>query len=685
MVFRSFPRRSPHRRARKGRIPALVDLINRLVRVFPTTRPGILLYSLCVALALAAGCWACAPAGAVILPPTTIDGPSTAIGEFGGAAVSADGSGGLVYTKRVEGAAHVFAAQYVGGRWLAPVRVDWQSPYAASDPRIGAADGGELVAVWVTQIATVGGRVQDALMASTLGPGAGSFGSQYVVDPDVGEGAGVSPSLAIASNGQGLVAYRAITDNFKTSAVFTTIPQLRPADVLADIRVARYDGARWSVLAPVNRDPLLSMRPPSETNGPQVGLGRSGEAVVAWQEPEANGTARIWARRIFGTTLGLVLPASPSTYEGASVTADATALGLSVSTFGEAEVLSAVAGGPDGSPTTPLIFANTLPGTTAPSGAQFLGATRVGVAAGEVGAPSVAVDDLGEYRIAFAAAGAAQILAGSERGGVAPEVPLGPAAAPSGPGAVTALNPNGGGVSAWPAGGAEGVGVREDFPDGAAQAALLSGAQGGSVSELAIGGSESGEALLGFREGEPGAYEIVGERVSVPPPPFDLNAPKAWVRPSAAQLSWSNDEDAAGGVGYSLVVDGHVVLRSIHGLSVLPDRRLLGSGVHTAQVIATDASGQQTLSDEAELKVAASPPVAHVRHLRGHTVIVRVTDAQAGAVARDTRIAFGDGTHTDGRLTVKHTYARAGSYSIAVYMRDKVGNEGVAHLRVSIG
>jgi hypothetical protein len=677
MVFRSFRDGSLPPPGERGRI-------DQPVCVSPIPRPGILLCSLCAALALLGGCWACAPARALILPPTTIDGPSAAIGEFGGAAVSEDGSGGLIYTKRVEGAPHVFAAQYVGGRWLAPVRVDWQSPYAATDPRIGAADGGELVAVWVTQIATVGDRVQSALMASTLGPGASSFGPQYVVDPNVGEGTGVSSSLAIASNGRGLVAYRAITDNFKTSDVFTTIPQLRPGDVLADIRVARYDGARWSVLAPVNRDPLLTMRPPSETNGPQVGLGRSGEGVVAWQEPEANGIARIWARRIFGTTLGLVLPASPATYGGAPVTADATALGLSVSAFGEAEVLSTVAGGPDSSPTTPLIFANTLPGTTAPSGAQFLGATRVGVAAGEVGAPSVAVDDLGEYRIAFAAAGAARILTGNERGGVAPEVPLGPAAAPTGPGAVTALNPNGGGVSAWPAGGAAGVGVREDFPDGAAQAAQVSGAQGGSVSQLAIGGSESGEALLGFREGEPGAYEIVGERVSVPPPPFDLDAPKTWVRPSAAQLSWSNDEDATGGVIYSLVIDGHVVLRGIHGLSALPERHLLGSGVHTAQVIATDASGQQTLSDEAELKVAASPPVAHVRKVRGRTVIVRVTDTQAGAMARYTRIAFGDGTRAEGKLTVRHTYARAGRYTVVVYMRDKVGNEGTAHLRVQV-
>ncbi|HXB65691.1 MAG TPA: hypothetical protein VNV42_12550 [Solirubrobacteraceae bacterium] len=639
-----------------------------------------LLASLAVAAALAGAWWMCAPADAVILPPQTIDGPSAAIGEFGGAAVSADGSGGLVYTKQAEGATHVFAAQFFDNRWLPPVRVDWQSPYSAIDPRIGAADGGELIAVWVTQIATVERRVQDALMASTLAVGASAFGPPYVVDPDVGEGAGVSPSLAVSSNGLALVAYRAVTHNFTTSPVVVAIPRLRPGDVLADIRVARYHGARWSVLAPINRDLQLSMRPPSETNGPQVGIGRSGEAVVAWQEPEANGIARVWARRIFGGTLGLVLPASPVTYNGAAITEDATAFGLSVSPFGEAEVVSTVAGG---LPAAPLLFANTLPGSTAPSGAQFLGAVRVGPAAGEVGAPSVAVDDLGEYRIAYAAAGTARIVAGAEKGGAKPEVPLGPDAAASGAGAVTALNPNGGGTSAWPASGS-GVGLREDFPDGAAQAAQVSGAQGGSVSELAIGGSETGEALLGFREGQPGAYEIVGERVSVSPPQFDLKLPKTWVRPSAALIEWTNAEDATGGVTYSLAIDGQVVRRGIAGSSVLPDRRLLGSGVHEVQVIATDASGQQTLSNEAELKIAATPPVAHLSHARGRAVIVRVVDHQAGAVARDTKIAFGDGTWVNGRLTARHTYLRPGRYTIVVHMRDTVGNEGTAHLRVSV-
>lgn len=606
--------------------------------------------------------------------------------------MSADGTGGLVYTKQVDGVQHVFAAQYSGGQWRAPVRVDWQSSYGATYPRIAAANGGWLVVVWVGQIATVDGRVQSALYSATLEPGATSFGEPFIVDPDVGEGEGVDPSIAIASSGQGLVAYRAITDNFSTSKVLTTIRPLRPGDVLADIRVASYDGQRWFSPVRVNHDPRLSMRPPSETNGPQAGIGAGDQAVVAWQEPESNGTARIWARRVFGSTLGLAMQVSPTSYAGQPVSAEADAFALGVSEFGEAKVVSLVAGVPGTALGGPRMFSATLPVSTSPKGAEFTPPALIGPASApplvDASVPSVAVDDQGDFRIAFTAAGAADVLSGRETGPPAPEVELGPTAAQAGVGAVTALNPEGGGVTAWPASDAQGllgVGVREDFPGGASQSALLSGIIDGPVSQVAAGDSESGAALVGFREGEPGGYEIVGVPITVPPPAFSLETPTGWVTPAHARFTWSEAEDATGGVSYSLILDGRIVQREIHGLSVLPDPRLLGSGVRHVQILATDASGQQTLSGESELKVDGSPPVASVRHDRGLTVTVNVKDAQSGAVRSDTSMSFGDGTHSKGRLTVRHTYARAGHYVIVVKMRDKVGNSGTAHLRVVVG
>jgi hypothetical protein len=115
-------------------------------------------------------------AEAVILPAVTIDGPSEQIVGFGGIAMAEDGTGGLAYLKRVGGVAHVFVARYAEGRWMAPIRVDTEQPFAGSWPRIGAANGGELVVVWATAFATEGGHPVDELLSSTLGPGGSSFG-----------------------------------------------------------------------------------------------------------------------------------------------------------------------------------------------------------------------------------------------------------------------------------------------------------------------------------------------------------------------------------------------------------------------------------------------------------------------------------------------------------------------------
>ena len=81
-------------------------------------------------------CLAAAPAGAVILPATTIDGPSAEIIALGGVAMATDGTGGLVYVKTVAGVPHVFASRYAAGQWGPPIRVDRELPYPASQPAI---------------------------------------------------------------------------------------------------------------------------------------------------------------------------------------------------------------------------------------------------------------------------------------------------------------------------------------------------------------------------------------------------------------------------------------------------------------------------------------------------------------------------------------------------------------------
>ncbi len=335
-------------------------------------------------------------ARAVILPATTIDGPSEEIVGFGGVAMAEDGTGGLVYLKRVEGVAHVFVSRYLEGRWLPPIRVDAGEPYAASWPRIGAADGGELVVVWATPFATEDERPVDELLGATLGPGASTFGQAILLDPDIRDGTGTSPDLAMSSTGQADVVYRVVNNELTSQQL--TIPLLRPGDVIEEVRVAHYNGRRWLRLGAINRDAGVSMRPPTEANAPRIAIGPTGNGVVVWQEPDIEGVARIWARRLFGSTLDYVMPVSAETYNGVPIGQDAEAPSLAVSRLGEAVVAYRQGVGPGSPLPGPRIFLNTLPNGEALSGAELLGSSIAdsavsGGAAASVGPPSVDVDE----------------------------------------------------------------------------------------------------------------------------------------------------------------------------------------------------------------------------------------------------------------------------------------------------
>ena len=63
-----------------------------------------------------------------------------------------DGTGGIVYRKRVDGRAHIFAAQLFGGRWRAAAAGRRRaSDFDSSWPAIAAGDGGRLVVTWVQE------------------------------------------------------------------------------------------------------------------------------------------------------------------------------------------------------------------------------------------------------------------------------------------------------------------------------------------------------------------------------------------------------------------------------------------------------------------------------------------------------------------------------------------------------
>ena len=621
----------------------------------------------------------------------TVAGPSSDIVEFGGVAMSSDGSGGLVYVKAVEGVPHVFASRYGGNGWSAPIRVDWDQPYEASQARIAAGPRGELLAVWVTQVATVHGKVRYGLFSASIGRGATGFSPSQPIDPDVGEGIGVDPSVSATASGQAIVAYRAVTFNFDPLAASTAV-QLRPGDVMADIRLARLRDDRWSQLGAINRNPESSMRPPSPTNGPKVGAGIDGNAVVAWQEPDQSGAARIWVRRVFGTTPGPILEASPTSLEGTAVSGDVDAFSLAVTPLDQARIAMRIA--PNSVPGRWRLMLNTLPpGFSVPSNALtgvksvFTGPVSP---SSSIGAPGVAAYEKGGsegmLRLAFVSGSQPRVVAVDQGGAlVTVPVPPGPPVVP-GADAEAALDPEGGGVVAYPAldsAGHQVLAVRQEFPGGTTQVGLLAGTESGPIATPAIGGSGSGDALIAFRQGEPGHFQVVADRVSAPPADFQVTGPKGWTRPTQVKLRWEAAKSTVGGLTYAVLLDGQTVKEGLRRSRVRLRPALVGSGTIRARVLATDGLGQQLLSKPVKLRVDGQHPIAKVS-VRGKGAVVRVRDPGSGLATKATRVSFGDGATARGGSRFHHSYESAGRYAIAVHAHDRVGNRVARRFEVQV-
>jgi PKD domain len=634
-------------------------------------------------------------AGALVLPAATLDGPGQDIVAFGGVAMAEDGTGGVVYLKRVEGVPHVFVSRYVEGHWMAPIRVDAEARFAASWPRIGAADGGELVVVWATPFATNDEHPVEELLGATLGPGASTFGPVMIVDRNIREGIGTSPDLVMSSTGQADVVYRVVEGEANK---VTQVRALHTGDVIETVRVAHFDGGRWTNLGAINRNPAASMRPPTVANAPQIAIGPTNTGIVVWQEPEITGVARIYARRLFGSTLDYVLPVSATSVSGGAIEQDAEAPSVSFTRLGQAVVAYRQPGGVGSPLPGPRIFVNTLPDGESVNGSEFQGATipepNVPEGAGAaVGRPSISIDEKREVSLLYDANGTPTVLEGSDKG-LFSTLSIGPAFVGSQltPAsevlAASAANPEGGAVFAWPSAttaGAAAVAVREDFPGGAVQTGLLGGGAGGPIGELAIGRSGLGDGLVAFQQGPLGDAAIVAAQVTAPPEQFVITVPKGWVKPSRAEIAWEPAPSADGPITYTVVLDGHrqPTPAGASGLRLNP--ATLGSGVHHVQVLATDMFGASTLTAPSKLLIDDTPPAVRIRRADGgFAVSVNISDAESGVALSALSVSFGDGGRARGHRRFRHRYLHAGVYTIVVHVRDRLGNEGLVRRLVSV-
>jgi len=631
-------------------------------------------------------------ADAVVSDVHPVDGPSADVVGIADAAMSEDGSGGIVYLRRVDGRAHVFAAQFRDGAWWAPQRVDIGQGFDSSWPRIGAGDGGRLVVTWVQEL----GIESDRLFSATLDPGARGFQPPIPIDLNVGEATSTYPDLAMARGGQAYLAYRVVTD---------TSPANPPGYVGADLRVARYNSRLWSVLGtPVDRSIATPVRAPSEENAPEVGIDVQGQGVVAWQEPDDEFVDRVWARRLFGTSVGIPLQVSPSSWEGAPLRGPADAFALDVAGFGQAAVAFRQQPGQASKLDAPRVFVNEMPDVFAEGAAAFGGARLAdGGAPAGLGVPSVGVDPRGLFAIGFGSGQATLLSSGDDAGvGKVERLDDGGSVAPGDP--LVDLAETGAAVAAWRElrGGAGLVAVQERRADGVVEPTALSAPGGGAVGGMVLGGSGLGDAIVAWQQGSGGNSQIAAAVLDAPPDPFLILLPSGWQRKPRIPIAWDRAPNAIGGVRYSVSVDDEPVVENRRGLHARLSRDDVGDGRHRVQVFAIDATGQETGSRSGRLLVDRSGPRVTLRQ-KGRRVTVAVGDgphrAASGLRRGSVRVSFGEprgaaasaargrgkgGGARAPKVLVRHTYSRRGSFRLIVRARDRAGNRTLLERRLKV-
>ena len=605
----------------------------------------------------------------------TIDGPGPDVLDVGGVAMAEDGTGGIVYRKRVAGRAHVFAAQFVDGAWRAPQRVDVGQAFDSSWPRIGAGNRGRLVVTWVQEF----GVDSDRLFSAAVDPGAKRFQAPVPVDFNVGEATATFPSLAMARGGTAYLAYRVVTDSSAANP---------PGYLGADVKVARYGGSLWSALGSIaDRNPGIPVRVPTALNSPRVGIDVGGTGgIVAFQEPGDDFVDRIWARRLFGGTMGIPLQVSPSVWAGAPLRGAADAFSLDVSGFAQGAVAFRQQPGEGGRLGATRIMVTEIPDSFSEGAGRF-GAPRLadGGARGNVSAPSVAVTPLSPFRTVFGTGGAVLTGTGdSERVDPVERVDAGTGAASADP--LVDLAETTAAAVAWKAPG--GVGLREMRADGVPESLVASAPLGGPVNGLELGGSGLGDAIVGFHQGGASFGQVAAVVVDAPPSEFFIQVPEGWIRRRSARLTWDPSPSAVSPARYTITVDDEPVKEGLRTLRTALGPRALPNGRHTIQVIAVDAAGQETGSQTGEVRVDRRRPRARVTR-RGRTVRVRVTDGRrrsgSGLRKHAVRVRFGDGSKPVRRAKATHSYRSPGIYRLRVTARDRAGNRLRLNRRVRIG
>ena len=194
-----------------------------------------------------------------------------------------------------------------------------------------------------------------------------------------------------------------------------------------------------------------------------------------------------------------------------------------------------------------------------------------------------------------------------------------------------------------------------------------------------------GDGLIAFQQGALGNAAIVAAEATAPPAGVFISAPRGWIRPAQAVVSWAPSLSADGPLAYHVVLDGRELAVPAGASELRLNARRLGGGIHDAQLLATDIDGASTLSPAVKLQIDTGIPTVTITRSRSrHAVTVRISDAYSGVDAAASTVSFGDGHSAHGKKLFRHTYTRAAVYRITVHVRDKLGNAGVVQEFVSV-
>jgi hypothetical protein len=639
-----------------------------MVKVFTTITPNLRQIVSSAAAALLALAALQTEAAAVVRPAAVLDGPGAGVAELGGVAMAEDGTAGVVWSRRDAGRLHVYAALSRGGGWSAPMRVDVGQAFDSRWPVIGAGNDGRLVVVW-THDAAPG---VDRVYSSSLDPGSSRFLPPVVVDYDVSEAIASYPSLAMNAGGSAYLTYRRTTD--PTGSV-----GLPPGYAEDEIRLARFNGYTWSVLGTVvERNPTIPMRFPTAENSPQVVIDQSGNGVVAWQEPDDRFVDRIWARRLFGSSVGLPLLVSPTQWAGVPLDAPADQFSLAGAGLGAAAVALRQQPGASGLAGT-RIFANTIAETPVDGSGSFLGPVLAdgqgpGGPPQAPGPAAVGADRAGGFMTAFGIGGTTVAVPGAAtESGAAVTLAAGGV-----PGIPELLLSDDGRRRVTAVRSATGVLVQERPAAGGPADLEVSSGAAGPPGRLAVAGSGHGDALVAFEQGPEEARSVAVAFVDAPPGQVEANVPARWTRKRRIGISWSPAPEALGRLSFTVHVDGREVARTDGRRAQIT---AASNGRHELRVTAIDGAGQQTSSIGLPLLVDRKRPQIRLRR-RGTRVSVSVSDGRrrrSSGVARGrTTVSWGDRKRSRAKTAgARHSYARPGRYRVVVRARDRAGNRAL--------